>query len=304
MSESSKPFPAPFRALLTRITDAVDNLDVEGAIELASEAVAWGHEHGNQEAADRAECNRLGFQVFQKADQGVAAKLQGLLMRSRRIGTRFLAAYNLSLLYDHRKQYDKSLFYARIAFEAAEKGDDPVRLLNCWNRIGNIQIIQCFFEEARTSYEQGLQLLDDGHQLLKLTLLDNYGYCLLMLDEHQRGLAKLFEARRLIRKLAMPQLEIRTGLRLAFCYAYIELDKLALARRHGTTALQQGTQYESPELVEKALYLLGEVEKKAGHEDAAYGYFQRLQDTFHPEQPELADLLMAVESHRLVNLRA
>lgn len=304
MSESSNPFPAPFQALLTRITAAVDNLDLGHATALAGEAVAWGREHGNQEATDRADCNRLGFLVAQNADRGVAGQLQMILMRSGRAGTRYLAAHNLSLLFDHRKQYEKSLFYARLALDAAQDASDAVRLAHCWNRIGNVQIVQCFFREASDAYEKTAALLGEQPSTQHAIVANNLGYCLLMLGEHSAGLAELIKCRRLVRRLKVPGLEAKIGLRLSFCYAYIELGKFGLARRHGQEALKQGEHFQEDDLLEKALYLLGEVEKKAGNEDIAYGHFERLEKTFHPDKTDLTQLLMAVESHRLVNLHA
>jgi len=303
LRDSSDAFPAPFQALIDRTRTAVDGDALATARVLAGEATAWAAAHGDQEARDRALCNHISLCIAGDCDQDVAG-LRPVLMRSRSATTRYLAAYNLSIHYDRCRRYDKSLFYAQIALDHAQQTDDPVALLNCWNRIGNVQIIQSFFLDACTAYRRGAALLSGEPGPEHAVLGANIGYCLLMLGRLHRGLGELLTTRSLIQRLGLPQLEARIGLRLSLCYASIEFGNIGLAREHGRRALAQGERSSNGELIQKALYLLGEVEKKAGDEDRAFRCFARLQTTYYPDHHDLPDLLMAVESHRLVNLRA
>lgn len=304
MQDSSHEFPAPFKAYIERMKAAAEREDFTRVLELADEAIAWASEHGDREAVQRAQAIRCGVQLVISDCGSVARTLQPILMGSRLAENRHLAAYNLSILYDRRRLYDKSAFYARIALENAEKAGDPLFVLNSWNRLGNVQIIQSYFEDARETYRRAAALLSATIGPNHAVVATNLGYCHLILGQHRRGFRQLFKARRVIRHLGLPQLEARIGLRLAFTYGYIELDRIRPAQRHAGIALEQGEASGDRELTLKALYLLGEVEKKAGDHDRALAYFERLQRDYYPEQPDLPDLLMAVETHRLVNLRA
>lgn len=283
---------------------AGDREDFTSALAVADEAIGWAHSHDDREALHRAHAIRCGLQLVRGESSSVARTLQPILMGSRLADNRYLAAYNLSILYDQRRQYDKSTFYSRIALDNAQKAGEPAFVLNSWNRLGNLQIIQSYFDEARETYQRAAELLPATIGPNHAVVASNLGYCYLILGQHREGFAQLVRARQVVRALALPRLEVRIGLRLTFTYGFIEIDRVGPARRHGRIALRQGEETGDRELVIKALYLLGEVEKKADDHDRALEYFERLHQDFYPDQPELPDLLMAVETHRLVNLRA
>ena len=58
---------------------------------------------------------------------------------------------------------------------------------------------------------------------------------------------------------------------------------------------------QNQDMIKKCLYLLGEAEKLAGDEDAAYARFVSLQEHY-PDTPNLPELLMGIETHKLINL--
>lgn len=304
MHEQPHEFPAPFSALLDRIKAAADRQALHEALDVSEQAVDWARGAGEQECLDRAIANRIGFAILLDIDPGSARDLQAVLMRARRPKTRYLAAYNLSLLYSQREQLDRSLFYAKLAHDVARKIGDPIGQLSALTRKGTAEYDQCYFEQARETYKEASALLPREVGRLHVLVGANLGYCLLMLDRHLEAYRELIATRRMIRRVAIPDLEARSGVRFALCYAFIELDRSRLARKHGVIALEQGEALGDDKMIRMALYLLGEVEKKAGDYDRAFAYFERLQNTYFPEQTELAHLLMAVETHRLINLKA
>lgn len=304
MQSLSDPFPAAFRTLLDRIKAEIEAEAFEEALAVADRAMAWAEQAEDRACLDRATANRLGLKIFLGHRDVRAQDLQTIVMRARQPRTRYQAAYDLSLFYLRRERYDRGLFYAKLALDTAARLDDDRYRLAALNRLGNLQLVQCFFEEALETYRRAHDLMTPMADHQRVHLHANLGYCYLMLERIDEAFEELISARRMIRRLGLPTLEARTGLRLTLCYAFLERDRPRLARKHGLRALAQGEANGDDALIKKALYLLGEAEKKAGDREQAYAYFDRLESLNQPERTGLADLLMAVESHRLVNLKA
>ncbi len=114
----------------------------------------------------------------------------------------------------------------------------------------------------------------------------------------------LFRALRMMRRLGVGDWERLSCVRLSLCYGYIELGRADRARRHGLAALATAEEAGDAERMKKALYLVGETEKRAGMPLDAYSRFCRLQAEHYPDNPGLADMLMYADTHRLVNLLA
>lgn len=297
-------FPAPFERLLAEIKDAYDHGRLDRAMARSRDAIAWGERHGDQAAIDRALCNRAGFRLAQGELEGIAREQQMILMRRSDPVNTYLAAYNLALVYDQRKQWAKSLFYARIALDHAQRlASDPYRARS-HNLIANALVAQSYFREALDAYRQAQALVPPAPSPERALILANAGYCQLVGSDFDAGFSSLFTALRMIRHLGVETFERISRVRLSLCYGYIELGRFAHARRHGLAALRCGEQAADPELCGYALYLLGETEKQAGNAGRAVRYFERLQRERYPENPALPDLLMAAETHKLVNLMA
>jgi len=297
-------YPPEFERLLERIKIAVEAGDLDAALALSDRAIAWGEEHGDQRAVDRALGNRAGFLIARGETAGVARQLQAVLMRSPDPTNRHLAAYYLSVLYDQRKDHDKCIFYARIARDHALKTGEPAFLSRCHNQIGNALVAKSYFQEALDEYRQALGLLPPGPGLDRALILGNAGYCHLVLERFAPGFEALFAALRMLRRLRAGIWERRSSVRLALCYGYIEIGRFERARRHGLIALRAAESAADDDFVKKALYLLGEVEKQAGNHRRAYRYFERLRARCFPDDEALTDLLMAADTHKLVNLMA
>jgi len=304
LPESSNPFPAPFQALLDRIPAAVEREDLDRALELANEAIAWGHEHGDSEALDRARCNRAGFLIALERPGSVATDLQTILMRTRRISTRYLAAYNLSILHFHRRNLDRSIFYTRLAIDYAERTSSIDWEIRSLNRLGVALCAQSHLKESLCALDTARGKLPPGDSVRAVTVSKNLGYCLLLLERFGEGFGALARALRMARRLKRGCQGQFQGIHLPFCYGYIQIGRIDHARRHGEKALELARASDDHQHIKPALYLLGEIEKQAGNEDRAFACFQTLQHDYHADMHDLADLLMAVETHQLVNLMA
>ncbi len=269
---------------------------------LCDEAVDLARDLGDRELLDQAICNRGGILVIQGQGERVVGELREVLLRSASAANSFQAAYVVSQFHEFKEERERSLFYARLALEHAEKSRVPEFAAKGNNRIANLLMLDSYFEEACSHYQQALELLPDDYYLDRALLWSNTGYCQVVLGSYNRGLKYLFRSLHLIRQQCAAAWERFPCLGLS--YAYLELSRLDQARIHASRALRRSELAESPEQIKNSLYLLGETEKLAGNEQQAYEHFQRLQQRFYPDQPFIIDFLMATDIRQLINLMA
>jgi hypothetical protein len=141
----------------------------EGLFFKALEAARRG---GDQDLEDIAFCNWAGAKAALRDVQGLLAPLGEILVRSRHPANRRLAAYNMSLVYEHRRELDKGLFYARIAQEQSCQMErpEPRWVASAHNQIGNFLVADSRFSEALGNlwFAADLLLTVDVRQLINL----------------------------------------------------------------------------------------------------------------------------------------
>jgi len=280
----------------------LDRGDLDQAVTLCDQAIAAARELDNRDLLDQALCNRGGILVIQgKGDQVVGA-LRQILLRSSSPASSFQAAYAVSQYHELCHEKERSLFYARLALDHAKQSADRQFLAKGHNRIANLLMLDSYFEEACGHYQMALDTLPDDEHRDHALLLSNKGYCQVVLGHYNRGLKYLFRSLELIRQKCAIAWERFPCLGLS--YAYLELDRLEQARIYAGRALRQSELTRSNEQIKNSLYLLGEAEKTAGNESAAYDYFARLQAEFYPAEPFISDFLMATDIRKLINLMA
>ena len=288
--------------LKSRARAEVDRGHLDRAMVLCDEAVELARDLGDRELLDQAICNRGGILVIQGQGERVVGELRKILLRSASAANSFQAAYVVSQFHELREERERSLFYARLALEHAEKSRVAEFAAKGNNRIANLLMLDSYFEEACAHYRQALELLPDDYYLDRALLWSNTGYCQVVLGSYNRGLKYLFRSLHLIRQRCAATWERFPCLGLS--YAYLELSRLDQARIHASRALRRSELAESPEQIKNSLYLLGETEKLAGNEWQAYEHFQRLQQEFYPDQPFIIDFLMTTDIRQLINLMA
>ncbi|MCP4653810.1 MAG: hypothetical protein GY856_00175 [bacterium] len=291
-----------FESLRRRGHKEVDQGRLDEALATYDEALEWAECHGDQRTVDLAFCNRAAVLVAQGDGRRMVGPLRCILLRQSDSTVRHLAAYNVSLFYESANDHQKGLFYARLSLDHANSTGDSEFIGRSHNRIGNALIAQSYFEQAQASYLQALELVGEEPSPVRVANLDNIGYCHIVMGNYEAGFGALFRSLRLLRKLKLFQWE--SDIRNDLCYAYLEIDRLDHARRHGLAALVAAEKRGKYEQVKNSLYLLGEAAKLAGESLSAYSYFSRLRDEFYPEKQFIADMLMTVDTRQLVNLRA
>lgn len=288
--------------LRRRVREEIERGDLDRAIALCDEAGTLARELDDQELRDLAICNRGSILVNRGEGGRVVGELRRVLLRSASAESSFVAAYALSQFHEQRREGERGLFYARLALDHAKKSREPTFISWGNNRIANLLMLDSYFAEAADHYQRALDELPRGHDLDRALVLSNLGYCRAVLGSYNQGLKCLFRSLEIIRRSCVETWERFPCLGLS--YAYLEIGRLDQARRYGCRALHQSQAAESAEQIKNSLYLLGEAEKLAGNEWAAYEYFARLQTEFYPDQPYLGDFLMATDIRKLINLMA
>lgn len=292
-----------FEDLRQRAREEVDRGELDRALATCDEAMAWAEAHGDEDDRDLVRCNRSSVLIHQGTGEQVVSQLQRLLMRSRNMTNRYLAAYNISQFYDLAKNFQKSSFYAEQALSYAQQTDCSEFVGRSHNRLANVFVIDSRFDQAEAHYREALSLLPADPSAERGVLLANIGYCMLSTERPFEGLGKLLAARRMLRQLNFGWQAMLCRLHLGLCYGFIEIERPHRAVFHGQTALTAAEVSEDVDLLKKSLYLLGESQKIAGEIHAAEDHFTRLQ-MYYPENPYLVDLLLNTETHKLINLWA
>ncbi|NJL29344.1 MAG: hypothetical protein HC897_16385 [Thermoanaerobaculia bacterium] len=293
-----------FLGLREQIKHHVHQGHLDAALELCDQAVAWTQGRGDHQAADLATCNRASVLVALGRGDEVLRELQAILLRSFDPVNRFAAAYDVAKIFDVKQNFSKSLFYARLALENALKSSDHRLVTRAHNLVGNTLVAESYFEDALSHYVQALAVNTASELRDRMVILGNAGYCQIILGQYREGFRSLFQGLRAMRRINPDQVGPRIPLHLSLAFGYLELGRYQRSRAHAALALGEAERIGDRELVKKALYILGEAMKLVGEDFKAYRLFARLRDEFFPDHHGLADLLMATETHKLINLMA
>lgn len=293
-----------FLSLREQIKSHVHQGRLDDALGLCEQAVSWAQKRGDRQAADLASCNRASVLVALGRGDEVLRELQGILLRSQDPANRFTAAYDIAQIFDLKQNFSKSLFYARLALENALKTANQECIAHAHNRVANVLVAESYFEEALSHYLDALTANPANALMDRIMLLANAGYCQVVLGQYRHGFDCLFRGLRAMRRIAATEPGRLSRLHLSLSFGYLELGKYLSARAHAAKALACAENGADSELVKKSLYLLGEAIKLTGDDWQAYRCFARLRDEFFPDNRGLADMLMATETHKLINLMA
>ena len=275
---------------------------LEQAIAHFDSAMTWALERGDSDLWDRAFCNRCAADMELGGRPDWLPELRQIVLRSSDPENAFLAAYNVAHAYEREKDFDKALFYARIAHDRCAKLRRRDWLAWSKNQTANLLLGQSHFEEACASYEQALDLMPAPPSVQRALILDNLGYCRIVQGRHDEGFTLLFQGLRTLRHFGAERFESR--MLLSLCWGYLELGRLRRALRHGLRALELADRFGDIESIKNAHYLLGEAYNELGCHGTARDYFTRLQKRFYPEAVHVPELLMAVDVRNLINLKA
>jgi tetratricopeptide (TPR) repeat protein len=281
---------------------ALDAGRLEEARQCLVLALQAARAHGDCDLVDHAVCAESAVAIALGEVEGPLPPLREILIRNRSHENYILAAYNIARAYELRKDYKKSLFYARIARDRADQTDNRKRLAAAHNQVGNALLGESHFDEAAESYRRALALLTTHAGEWELACTANLGYCDLVRGRRRDGLRRLYRVLRESRRRGLLRLEMTT--RLDLCYGHMEVGRYPTAERYGCRGLALAEQVGEVDWIKNALYLLGQVSVFLGRRDEARRRFVELQRRFYPTQPYLPDLLVGVDVRQMINLRA
>ena len=157
-------------------------------------------------------------------------------------------------------------------------------------------------KRRRTGYERALELMPAAPRIERALVLDNLGYCHLVLGELKDGFTLLYESLRMLSRLDAQDLRPRPRLSLAF--GYLEIGRFDYAARQAQTALDEARRAGDETSIKNALYLLGQTYNLEGDEARARDCFCELQRTFYPDNGAIPDFLLAIDVRRIIHLKA
>lgn len=280
--------------------------ELRQAVELYAAAERLALEHGRQELADRAFCNRCAMLIELEEGYDQIPALKQVLLRSSDSKTRYLASYYTAEAFRGDEEWDRALTYARRASELAEQLDEAPARAAVANLRGTVAMRSCQFEEAEQAFEEALGWYEDAdgyHRIMAAQVTDNLGYVRMCNDRLEDGLRLCEEARRSFEQLEADHYLYETLQDL--CYGYILDDRLDHAAECGELALELAIQYSDPLIAKNCLFLLSEIAVRQGDSFRARRYLREL-IAHYPDvglSEEIIDVFLATDLTSVVNLR-
>ncbi len=292
----------PGHLLLLRGLDAVARGDRARAGQLFDSTMSWAIERGDNDLWDRAFCNRCGIDIENGRHIEGLAELREIVLRSRNLENGFLASYNAARAYDLRGDQDRALFYLNIAKDRCGRLARHDWLAWAHNQAGNLYLTKSKIEDACLEYQTAQALLPTEARAQKAQVRDNLGYCRMLQGRTAEGFSLVYKGLRELRRLKLVREQI--PLHLSLCFGYLEVDRPARALQHGLRGLELAEAHTDVESIKNAHYLVGETYNQLGQDLEAFNTFQALQERYFPDTPHIPQLLMAIDTRSLVNLKA
>ena len=241
----------------------------------------------------------------------VMPKLRRVLLGSSVDHNCWLASYTLARAHELEGQVKKALFYARLSLYHSEYVERPGLTAGSRNLLGNLLVADGRETAAAAEYRIALREAHNAPPAWTATAEVNLGYCLLANafegnclrpSRLREGLRLTYSSLRTLRREQAGPLLVWPHLDL--CFAYLEMERLETASRHGRRALELAERYENRDAAKSCLYLLGQAAMLQGNAEAARQFFTELEKRFYPDQTGVSAVLMSLDLRQVVNLRA
>ena len=266
---------------------------------------------GEGDRADEALCGWATAETELGNGAKVMPDLRQILLGSAVDYNCWLASYTLARAHELEGQIKKALFYARLSLQHSGYIDRPGSTAGSRNLLGNLLIAEGREADADAEYRRALSESHDAPPAWTATVQVNLGYCVLTdafggnrfrQSRLREGLRLTYRSLRTLRREQAGPLLVWPHLDL--CFAYLEMQRLKPARRHGRRALELAERYENWDVAKNCLYLLGQTAVQQGDTEAARLFFGELEQRFYPDRPGLTATLMSLDLRQVVNLRA
>jgi tetratricopeptide (TPR) repeat protein len=296
----NEPHEDSYEAWSRRGAEATRRGEFGLALEAYTRARALAGELAHEQAAAlNLAMVRLQTDSWREAEEG----LREILLRTDDPRIAYSAAYHLASSLRRQSRHERALAYARRAMERARQLGGTEYLAPAHNLLGNIHLAQSRLQDALEEYRQSLQLREaqaEDTRWSRAILLENIGYCLLLLRQFDEGLATI--ERGLALAEAVDDKRCRAECLQDLCYGFLLTSLYDRARLHGESALVAALALGYGDIQENCHYLLGEVGARTGDAELRDRHLDRLQ-ALHPELPFLRDFLSAVDITSVLSLK-
>lgn len=229
--------------------------------------------------------------------------LREILLRTTDDQLAFLACYHLASSLRKQGRYERATRFAERAFAKARLLDTPDHLAQAHNLTGNIMLSRNELDTAMEQYQAALRIRDaqpGDTRYARSILMNNLGYCLLLKQLYDQGLATLRRALELAREVGDRRCHAECLQDL--CYGLLLDGRYGEALDAGERGLREAQDAGYKDVEENCHYLLGELGTRTDDLDYRDKHFQCLQ-SLHPELPFLKDFLCAVDVTRIITLK-
>jgi serine phosphatase RsbU (regulator of sigma subunit)/Tfp pilus assembly protein PilF len=120
---------------------------------------------------------------------------------------------------------DSAKLFANESIEIAEKIDHQYSIAYAYRTLGNIELIQGNFEDAKQMYAAGLKNADDRNKIL---LSNMHGACDIQLKNYDQALVYLLKSLAILENIDDVQIEANTYFYLAMIYEYQKKNEQAI----------------------------------------------------------------------------
>jgi tetratricopeptide (TPR) repeat protein len=302
LAEGTRPEIRAYDELRARAEATFHEGQTVRAYELFDQALTCAQELGDPIRVDRAVCSRAAVRVILGETLEVVPELRSVLNHHADLENSRLAAYNLSMAYEQKKDFKKGVFYARTAVNYSRLLERQKWIASSLNQLGNCLLGESLFEEAIRCFDEALTLLPEPHGFYHWAILENLGYAETSLGNARKGAKILLRALRGLK--TEDAVENVMVAHADLSYTYLELKRPRWALKHAVRALRMAEAQGYEAVRRNALYLLGQSCQEIGDSGRAAGFFVRLQQEFFPSSPEISQFLMAVDVRGMINLRA
>jgi tetratricopeptide (TPR) repeat protein len=277
--------------------------DREKALELFRLALDEARRSGNVTLEQRARCDVSGALIELERYREAEAGLREILLRSRDGKAVWQATFNLAIALRRQGATERASRFAQRAIDSARRLRACGPIARSLNLMGNLHLVESRFDAALECYRKALRLYGScrGDWRYPISIIrDNVGYCMLLLQRVEEGLAEIDAALELAREVGHPRVEAECL--QDRCYGLLRQGSLEEAEKSGQVALEMAERHSYRDLVVNCCYLMGELRHRQGDAAGRDGYFLKLQ-SLYPHLPFLRDFLCAFDVSSVINLK-
>lgn len=250
--------------------------------------------------ADRAYCNWVAVQIERDRPADVRG-LSAILGQTEDPKARRLAAYYLSIYYQHQGRFQGARFYADMSNRLAESLGDRRAQASSLHRLGLLSLRQSRLREAKKSLWRSMEIsVQEGASAALVITMSTLGYCLSLVGDYSESRWLLEETLNAI--ATAPSCKVyEPSIRLNLGFASLEWGDCDQALDHAKAALAATEERKLATEAKFIYYLLGEAYVQVGASRDAKDCFEILEREYYPQYPGLSDLLLSCRTSQFLN---